>query len=106
MEMERNGNTIIMKGKELDSLDRLVLDFVKLMPFDYVIISGYAAIPKEVRKFCIEVENESHMTQALQDLKRDGYNDGIRSDAMSYARGFSWAKTAFRTAELYKLHNC
>lgn len=44
MEIERDGNTIIMKGKELDSLDRLVLDFIKLLPFDYVIISGYAAI--------------------------------------------------------------
>ena len=44
MEIERSGSTITMKGKELDALDRLVLDFIKLIPFDYVIISGYTAI--------------------------------------------------------------
>jgi hypothetical protein len=44
MDIVREGSTIIMKGKEPDNLDLLVLDFIRLIPFDYVIISGYAAI--------------------------------------------------------------
>ena len=70
-----------------------------------VIICKDAIIPKEVRKFCIEVENESHMAQTFQDLKREGYNEKIRTEAMHYARNFSWAKTALRTSELYKSYS-
>ena len=44
MELERKGNTIRLKNKELNNLDRLVLDFISLIDFDYVIVSGYVAI--------------------------------------------------------------
>jgi len=44
VEIERKGKTIYLKNKELNALDKLVLDFVSLIKFDYVIISGYVAI--------------------------------------------------------------
>ena len=44
MELEFSGKDIIMKGKELNSLDKKVIKLVKLIDFEYVIISGYIAI--------------------------------------------------------------
>jgi hypothetical protein len=44
MEIEFGGKDIILKGKELDSLDRKVIKLVNLIDFEYVIISGYVAI--------------------------------------------------------------
>lgn len=44
MELEFSGKDIIMKGKELNSLDRKVIKLVNLIDFEYVIISGYVSI--------------------------------------------------------------
>ncbi len=44
MEIRRDGDTIYLKGKILNELDRRVLDFVNVIPCRYVIISGYVAI--------------------------------------------------------------
>jgi len=44
MELERKGNVIYLRNKELNNLDKLVLDFISLISFDYVIVSGYVAI--------------------------------------------------------------
>src|SRR5208337_1724697 len=44
MELEREGNIIRLRNKELNNLDRLVLNFIGLIDFDYVIVSGYVAI--------------------------------------------------------------
>ena len=44
MELEFSGKEIIMKGKELNSLDKKVIKLVNLIDFEYVIMSGYIAI--------------------------------------------------------------
>ncbi len=44
MDIEKKGSILYIKGKELNALDRLVLEFVSLIDSDYVIVSGYVAI--------------------------------------------------------------
>ena len=44
MELEFSGKDIILKDKELNSLDKKVIKLVNLIDFEYVIISGYVAI--------------------------------------------------------------
>jgi hypothetical protein len=80
MEIDRKGDTFFIKNKELDNLDKLVLDFVRLMPFDYVIISGYIAIlfgrsrtTEDVDLF-IEPKSEKQFLEFCEALRRSGFN--------------------------------
>lgn len=80
MEIVREGSVFHIKNKELDSLDRLVLDFVKLIPFDYVIISGYIAIlfgrsrtTEDIDLF-VEPRSEAQFSKFCDSLKKKGFN--------------------------------
>jgi glycosyltransferase involved in cell wall biosynthesis len=67
-----------------------------------VIIYKYGKIPKEVRKYCFEAEDSEHMAQIIMQLKENGYNEKLRKKATTYARSFTWEKTARETLEVYK----
>ncbi len=67
-----------------------------------VIIYKKALISKEVKKYCIEAEDEAHMSSILSDLKENGYNEKLKRKATAYARRFIWEKTAKETLDIYK----
>jgi hypothetical protein len=80
MELERMGNTIRLKNKELNNLDRLVLDFISLIDFDYVIVSGYVAIlfgrsrtTEDIDLF-INPRSEEEFHSFCNSLKKRGFN--------------------------------
>lgn len=80
MEIERKGNTIRLKNKELNNLDRLVLEFISLIDFDYVIVSGYVAIlfgrsrtTEDIDLF-INPRSEEKFYSFCHSLEKHGFN--------------------------------
>lgn len=67
-----------------------------------VITYKHAEIPEEVRRYCLEAEDEDGMAAILSRLKERGYEERSRKRAMEYARSFTWKKHAERTIEVYK----
>ena len=67
-----------------------------------VIIYKNALISDEVRRYCFEAEDESDMANIIEDIKNNGYNNGLKKKATEYARSFTWEKTAKKTLEVYK----
>ncbi|MGC8648898.1 MAG: glycosyltransferase, partial [Candidatus Micrarchaeia archaeon] len=67
-----------------------------------VIIYKNAMIPKEVRKYCIEAESPEHMAQIIENLKKNGYDEKLRKEAMEYARNFTWDDTIKKIVDVYK----
>jgi glycosyltransferase involved in cell wall biosynthesis len=67
-----------------------------------VVIYKKGQLPREVRKCCLEAEDEAHMAQILQDLRDNGYNEKRRKEATEYARTFTWKNTALETTKVYK----
>lgn len=67
-----------------------------------VVIYQYGAIPKEVRKYCIEATTPENMAQVLKSLRERGYSEAVRAVAARYARSFTWDKTAAKTISAYK----
>ena len=67
-----------------------------------VIIYKHAKIPKEVRKHCIEAENNAHVARIIDDLNSQGYKESKRKKATLYARQFGWDKTVADTINVYK----
>ena len=67
-----------------------------------VIIYKEGKIPKEVKKYCLEARNESHMAQILSNLSKKGYNQQLRRKATEYASGFTYKKEAQDTLKLYR----
>ncbi len=70
-----------------------------------VVIYKHTKTPKEVRRYCIEVEDEDHMASIIEELRTNGYNEKRRKIAMDYARGFTWEKTAMQTLDAYRWIN-
>ncbi len=68
-----------------------------------VIICKHGKIPKEVRKYCFEADDEEHMARIIESLKENGYNERIRKKATEYARSFTWARESTETLKLYKI---
>ena len=66
-----------------------------------VVIYKKGKIPKEVRKYCIEAADESHMAQIISELRERGYGAKRRAEAMAYARGFTWERCAEETLKAY-----
>ncbi len=67
-----------------------------------VIIYKYGKIPKEVRKYCFEVESPEHMAQIIENLKENSYNEKLQKKATEYARSFTWERCARETLYTYK----
>jgi glycosyltransferase involved in cell wall biosynthesis len=67
-----------------------------------VIIYKYGKIPNEVRKYCFEAESPEHMSQIIENLKENGYNEKVRKKATEYARSFTWERCAKETFKVYK----
>ena len=67
-----------------------------------VIILKSARLPSEVRKYCIEVEDEEHMAEKIIDIKKNGYEADKKREAMAYARKFTWERAAKETVEVYR----
>lgn len=67
-----------------------------------VIIRKDAKIPDEVRKYCIKVEDEEHMAQAIQELRDNGYASDARRKAALYAKSFTWERNANETVDAYR----
>jgi hypothetical protein len=80
MELAIKGNTIELKGKEINELDKRVIDFIKLLePVDYVIISGYIGIlfgrsrnTEDVDIF-INFKQEKELSAFLKRLEKKSY---------------------------------
>ena len=70
-----------------------------------VIISKNAQVPKEVRRYCYEADDEGHMAQIIKELKDNGYDEKLRAKALDYAREFTWRKTAEETLKVYESVN-
>ncbi len=66
-----------------------------------VIIYKGGNVPKEVKKYCFEAEDEQDMGEILNELKENGYDTSKKDAAMKYARQFTWEKTAQQTLEAY-----
>ena len=67
-----------------------------------VIIYKNAKIPSEVRKYCFEAEDPTHMAEIISNLKENGYNQKLQKKATEYARSFTWERTAKDTLSVYK----
>ena len=67
-----------------------------------VIIYKYGKIPKEIKKYCFKAESPEHITQIIENLKENGYNEKLRKKATTYARSFTWERCARETLEAYK----
>ncbi|MDE1833579.1 MAG: glycosyltransferase [Candidatus Micrarchaeota archaeon] len=67
-----------------------------------VIVYRDAVIPKEVKRYCFEAEDEAHAAQLILQMKESGYDSKRRDDAMAYARGFTWRKNAEDTVKVYE----
>jgi hypothetical protein len=80
MELRVVGRVIELKDKEVNELDKRVIDFVKLLKnFDYVIISGYIAIlfgrsrsTEDVDIF-VDVNQEKDFYAFFESLEKHGY---------------------------------
>ena len=67
-----------------------------------VVICSAGRIPEETSKYCFKVRSEDEMARTIEHLKSNGYNEKQRKRAMSYARSFTWEKTAKDTLDVYK----
>lgn len=67
-----------------------------------VIIYKDSEIPEEVKKYCFKAESEVEMADIVEMIKQNGYNEELRKKAMSYARSFTWEKTADATLKAYQ----
>lgn len=61
-----------------------------------------ARIPSEIRKYCIEAEDEAHLAEIIQEISGNGYDKKSMRKAEAYARGFTWLRNAKETLEVYK----
>ncbi len=67
-----------------------------------VIIMKKSKIPDEVRKYCLEADDEAHVAQLIKQLKEKGYDKNTRNRATEYARGFTWQRCADETLGVYR----
>ncbi|MEM4066371.1 MAG: glycosyltransferase [Candidatus Micrarchaeaceae archaeon] len=67
-----------------------------------VIIFKRAKVAEEVRRYCIEAEDEEHMAQIIENLRENGYNEKQRKKAIEYARGFTPERQAKETLAVYR----
>lgn len=67
-----------------------------------VIIYKKGKIPDETARYCIKARDEGHMAEIVLKIRDNGYSEKERKRAMSYARSFTWAKTADKTLDVYK----
>ena len=67
-----------------------------------VIIYKHANIPKEIRKYCFEAEDEEHMAQIIKEIKENGYDERLRMKAAQNAREYTWENAAKETVEVYR----
>ncbi|MHB1830550.1 MAG: glycosyltransferase [Candidatus Micrarchaeaceae archaeon] len=68
-----------------------------------VIIYKMGKIPEEVGRYCLKAEDDSHMAQMIEGIKKGEYSGAKRAKALEYARGFSWGKCAKETLKNYNI---
>lgn len=66
-----------------------------------VVVFGKSAISDEITKCCLKARDEGHCARILAGLSTNGYDAHLRARAMSYARSFTWSRTARETLEAY-----
>lgn len=67
-----------------------------------VIVYAKGKVSEEVRRDCLKAQNEAQAAAMVRGLRERGYGSGERRKAMDYAGGFTWAKTAAKTLNIYK----
>ncbi len=67
-----------------------------------VIVWKHGHLSPEVKRYCIEAEDEEHIAQIIEELKQNGYNEKQRKKAMDDARSFTWERMADQTLRAYK----
>lgn len=97
--LERNGDVIRIPGKELTLLDKLVLDFIKFLGSDYVIVSGYIAIlfgrSRNTEDIDIYIKNEG-----LEAFEK--FYSSVMSDGRYWALNAEDAKDAYELMTIDK----
>lgn len=66
-----------------------------------VIIYKQGHISPEIKKYCFEATDYLEAAEILEDLARNGYDEGRRVKAMKDARMYTWDNTARLTKEMY-----
>jgi len=67
-----------------------------------VIVYKHGRVSDEIKKYCLEAESAEHMARMINDLRENGYDDGLRRRAVAYARSFTWERCAKETVGVYK----
>lgn len=71
-----------------------------------VIINGRGKLPYETSKHCFKANDAMHVSDILQRIKDNGYNARLRKTAISYAKKFTWKRTADETIKVYESLVC
>lgn len=66
-----------------------------------VVIYKHSRVPEETRRYCLEAKDEDDAAAIIEKIKRNGYNEKLRREAMEYARSLTWEKTTKQTLEAY-----
>ena len=67
-----------------------------------VIIYKDGKIPREVQKYCFKARDPDDMARIILQIKENGYDSKMRKNAMGYAKGFTWERTARDTLKVYE----
>ncbi len=67
-----------------------------------VIAMQDSRIPEETKKYCILAKDERDFASRIDSVLEKGFDEKVRSEAMEYARSFTWERTAEKTFETYK----
>lgn len=71
-----------------------------------VIINGRGKLPYETSRHCFKANDALHISEILQHIKDNGYNARLRKTAISYAKRFTWKRTAEETIKVYESLVC
>ncbi len=68
-----------------------------------VIVYKKAKIPEEIKRYCLETEDEFTATKLLKKLYKYGYDDKLRKKSIAHSRKFTWDRTVKQTYQVYKM---
>jgi glycosyltransferase involved in cell wall biosynthesis len=66
-----------------------------------VIILKNSILPPEVRKYSIEVNDYTEMSEAVTEIMNGSFSDTKRKEMINYSRSFTWDLVAKKTFDLY-----
>lgn len=67
-----------------------------------IVIYKRSIMPREIRKYCFEADDEEHMAQIIASIKEKGYDDEMRKKMAEYIKDYTWDNAARDTVEVYR----